>query len=63
MGASATHRRKELRALIEARVDRVRPFEGGCAAVLPAVSRLDDIPGLSLQTAQVIIAEIGLEYD
>jgi len=31
--------------------------------VLPAVSRLDDIPGLSLQTAQVIIAEIGLEYD
>ena len=31
------------------------------AAVLPAVSRLDDIPGISLQTAQVIIAEIGLD--
>lgn len=31
------------------------------AAVLPAVSRLDDIPGISLQTAQVIIAEISLD--
>jgi Transposase IS116/IS110/IS902 family len=29
--------------------------------VLPAVSRLDDIPGISLPTAQVIIAEIGLD--
>ena len=35
--------------------------QGHDAAVLPAVSRLDDIPGISLQTAQVIIAEIGLD--
>jgi transposase len=34
---------------------------GPDAAVLPAVARLDDIPGISLQTAQVIIAEIGLD--
>ena len=35
--------------------------QGHDAAVLPAVTRLDDIPGISLQTAQVIIAEIGLD--
>jgi transposase len=34
---------------------------GHDAAVLPAVSRLDDIPGISPHAAQVIIAEIGLD--
>jgi len=34
---------------------------GPGAAVLPAVSRLDEIPGIGPGTAQVIIAEIGLD--
>jgi transposase len=34
---------------------------GPGAPVLPAVARLDDIPGIAPHTAQVIIAEIGLD--
>ena len=34
---------------------------GSDAAVLAAIDRLDDIPGIARHTAQVIIAEIGLD--
>jgi transposase len=35
--------------------------EGADAAVQSAIARLDEIPGVSRQTAQVILAEVGLE--
>ena len=34
---------------------------GPDAAVLPAITRLDEIPGISLLGAQIILAEIGLD--
>jgi len=34
---------------------------GQDAAVRPAIDRLDDIPGIARRTAQVVIAEIGLD--
>lgn len=34
---------------------------GPDAAVLPAIDRLDEIPGIARHTAQVIIAEVGLD--
>jgi transposase len=36
---------------------------GPSAAVLPAVARLDEIPGIGPRTAQIILAEIGLDMD
>ena len=35
--------------------------EGPGAAVRPAIARLDEIPGISRHTAQVILAEVGLD--
>jgi transposase len=35
--------------------------QGGGAAVLPAIARLQQVPGISRHAAQVIIAEIGLD--
>ena len=35
--------------------------EGLGAAVRPAIARLDEIPGISRRTAQVILAEVGLD--
>ena len=37
------------------------PGEGEDAAVRPAIARLDEIPGISRHTAQVILAETGLD--
>ena len=37
------------------------PGEGDDAAVRPAIARLDEIPGISRHTAQVILAETGLD--
>jgi transposase len=34
---------------------------GGCSCPLPALARLDEIPGISSHAAQMIIAEIGLD--
>jgi transposase len=34
---------------------------GGCSRPLPAVARLDEIPGISPFGAQIIIAEVGLD--
>ena len=36
---------------------------GPSATVLPAVARLDEIPGIGPRTAQIILAEIGLDMD
>jgi transposase len=36
---------------------------GPSAAALPAVARLDEIPGIGPRTAQIILAEIGLDMD
>ena len=40
---------------------RPAPGSGPDAPVLPALARLDEIPGVGAKTAQVILAEIGLD--
>ena len=37
------------------------PGAGPDVAVLPVVQRLDEIPGIAMHCAQVILAEIGLD--